>query len=138
MYCNVAAKLQCPLCNESHKFFKCDRFLKLQPKERANQLRLCFNCLQSFFKGHACSRQMCLNCNKRHHTLLHIDRENQTAYDKGSTSNKNLAADTTASTAEEFKTYSSFKGKPRNHILLATAIVEIQSKYGKYVPCRAL
>jgi hypothetical protein len=30
------------------------------------------------------------------------------------------------------------KGKPRNHILLTIAIVEIQNKSGQYVPCRAL
>ena len=30
------------------------------------------------------------------------------------------------------------KGKPRNHILLATAIVEVRNKSGQYVPCRAL
>jgi hypothetical protein len=35
-------------------------------------------------------------------------------------------------------TYCSFKGKPRNHILLATAIVEVKNKAGQYVPCRAL
>jgi hypothetical protein len=30
------------------------------------------------------------------------------------------------------------KGKPRNHILLATAIVEVKNKAGQYIPCRAL
>jgi hypothetical protein len=35
-------------------------------------------------------------------------------------------------------TYCSLKGKPRNHILLATAIVEVKNKAGQYVPCRAL
>jgi len=38
----------------------------------------------------------------------------------------------------EFKKYCSFKGKPRNHILLATAIAEVQNKSGQYIPCRAL
>ena len=125
IYCNVATQIQCRLCNESHRLFKCGRFLKLQAKQRANrakQLGLRFNCLQPFFKGNARSRQMCRQHNKRHHTLLHIDTENQTAYDKGSTSNKNLSAGTKGSTAAEFTTYWSLKSKPRNHIL-ATAIV---------------
>jgi hypothetical protein len=30
-YFNVAAQVQCPLCNGSHRLFKCDKFLKLQP-----------------------------------------------------------------------------------------------------------
>jgi len=81
---------------------------------------------------------MCHKCNKRHHTLLHIDGENQTASDKGSTSNKNLPADTRGSTTAEVNTYWSYKDKPRNHILLATAVVDVQNKSGQYVPCRAL
>ena len=123
----------------NHRLFKCDIFLKLQPRQRANrakQLGLCFNCLQPFFKGHTCSRQMCRKCNKRHHTFLHMDRENKTII-KGSTSNKNLPAETRGSTTTEGNTYWSYKGKTRNHILLATAIVEVQNKSGQDVPCRA-
>ena len=59
-------------------------------------------------------------------------------YNKGSTSNKNLPAETRGSTTTEGNTYWSYKGKPRNHMLLATAIVEVQNKSGHYVPCRAL
>ena len=81
---------------------------------------------------------MCRKCNKRHHTLSHIDRENQTAYDKGSISNKNLSADTRVSITADVNTRWSYKGKLRNHILLATAIAEVQNKSGQYVPCRAL
>jgi hypothetical protein len=81
---------------------------------------------------------MCRKCNKRHHTLLHMNRENQPVYNKGSTSNKNLPAETRGSTAAGGNTYCSYKSKPRNHILLATAIVEVQNISGHYVPCRAL
>ena len=59
IHCNVATQLQCPLCDESHRLYKCDRFLKLQPRQHANrakQLGLYFNCLQPYFKGHSCSR----------------------------------------------------------------------------------
>jgi len=61
--------------------------------------------------------------NKQHRTLLHTDGQNQAANDKGSTSN-NLPADTKGSSTAEVNTYCSFKGKPRNHILLATAIAQ--------------
>ena len=47
-------------------------------------------------------------------------------------------ADARGSPTAEVNTYCSFKGKSRNHILLATAIVEVQNKSGQYVPCRAL
>jgi len=79
-YSNVATQLQCPSCNGSHRLFKCDRFLKMQAKQcldHAKQLGLCFNCWLPFTKNHTCSRQVCRQCHRRHHTLLHIDRINQ-------------------------------------------------------------
>jgi len=82
-YSNVATQLQCSLCNGSHRLFKCDRFLKMQVKQRLNhvkQLGLCFNCLQSFTKNETCSKQVCRQCHKRH-TLLHIDRQNELTND---------------------------------------------------------
>jgi len=73
LYSNVATQIQCTMCNGSHRLFKCDTFVKLQPRQRFNyarQQRLCLNCLQPFFKNHACSKGVCRKCNKRHHTLF--------------------------------------------------------------------
>ena len=50
----------------------------------------------------------------------------------------NGPADSRGSSTAGVSTYSSVKGKTRNQILLATAIVEVQNKSGQYVPCRAL
>jgi len=38
----------------------------------------------------------------------------------------------------EVSTYCTFKGRPQNQTLLATAVVELRNKSGQYVPCRAL
>jgi hypothetical protein len=65
-----------------------------------------------------------------------LDR--QLTYDKGSTNNKHNPAGAQGKQSAEINTYCSFKGKPRNHILLPTAIVEVQNKSGQYIPCRAL
>jgi hypothetical protein len=70
-------------------------------------------------------------------TLLHIDKQNQITNHKGSTSN-NPPADAKGSPTAEVNTYCSLKGKFRNHILLATAIVEVKNKSGPYVPSKAL
>ena len=133
-YTNVATQLQCPVCNVSHRLFKCDRFIKMQPKQCLNcakQLKFCFNCLQLFTKAHTCSKQLCRQCHKRHHTLLHIDKQNQTTNGKGSTTNNNHSANAKGTTTAEVNTYCSLKNKPRNHILLATAIAEVQNKSGQ-------
>jgi len=111
----------------------------MQAKKRLNHAKqsgLCFNCLQPFTRNHTCSKQDCRQCYKRHHTLLHIDRQIQSINDKGSATNG--PADARGSSTAEYNTYYAFKGKPRNQILLATAIVEVQNNFGQYVACRAL
>jgi len=141
LYSNVATQIQCTMCNGSHRLFKCDTFVKLQPKQRlhyARQQRLCLNCLQPFFKNHTCSKGVCRKCNKRHHTLIHTDTQNQANRDSGPTTNNNLSANTKGATVAEVDTYHTLKGKSRNHVSLATAIVEVRNKSGQYVPCRPL
>ena len=49
-----------------------------------------------------------------------------------------LRRESRRATMAEVNTYHTLKGKFRNHILLATAIVEVKNKSGQYVPCRAL
>jgi len=68
--------------------------------------------------------------------LLHIDRQNS-INDKRS-ARSDPQADAKGITTAEVKTYCSFKGRPKNHILLATAMVEVRNKAGQYVECRAL
>lgn len=127
-HCNLATQVLYSLCKGSHRLFKCDTFLRLQPKQRfshAKQLEVCLNCLQPFTKFHTCSEQVCRKCNKRHHTLLHMNRQNQVANDKGSTSS-NLPADSKGSPTVEINIYCFLKSKPRNHIFLALAIVGVK------------
>jgi len=114
-YCNVATQqLQCSLCNGSHRLLNCAKFLKMQTKQRlnhANQSGICFNCLQPFTRNHTCSKQVCRQCHNRHHTLLHIDRQNQSTIDKRSLTNDPLA-DARGSSTAKVNTYCSFKGNP--------------------------
>jgi hypothetical protein len=50
----------------------------------------------------------------------------------------NHSANAKGATTAEVNTYRSLKGKPINHILLATAIVDIKNNSGQYAPCRAV
>ena len=104
-YSNVATQLQCSFCNGSHRLFKCDKFIKMQPRQRLNYVKqsgLCFNCLQQFTRNHTCSKQLCRQCHKRHHTLLHIDRQYQSIDEKGSATNG--PADASGSSTAEINT----------------------------------
>lgn len=76
----VGSKSDCPLCNKSdHELHGCNDFAKeLRPKRWriASRLGLCFLCLR---KGHRCENYAesasCKICNRRHHHLLHMSRE---------------------------------------------------------------
>jgi len=136
-YSKLATHLQCPLCNESHRLFKCDKFLRMEVKQRLNyakQSRLCFNCLQPYVRNHTCSKQVCRQCNNKHHTLLHINAH--TRRNNRGLTNHNRSADANGSPTAEVNAYCSFKGKPQNQTLLATAIVEFLKRSGEYIPCR--
>jgi len=70
--------------------------------------------------------------------FFHMDRQNQATNDKGSKNCNNLPANIRVSSTAEVNTYCSLTGKPKNHIFLAIAIVEVKNKFGQYVPRRAL
>jgi hypothetical protein len=63
--------------------------------------------------------------------MLHIAKQNQITNVKGSTTNNNHSANTKGTTTAEVNTYFSLKSIPRNHILLATAIVEVKNRSGQ-------
>ena len=77
-------------------------------------------------------------CNRRHHTLLHVYTQPTSASNKRVTSTPNPSANQQGSAPAEVNTYCSLKIRPINHVLLATAIVEVKNKYNQYVPCRVL
>jgi hypothetical protein len=140
LHCYVVTQTQCTLCNGSHRLFKCEKFFKLQPRQRHNHVKqqgLCFNCLQPFVKNHTCSKQVCRQCHKRHHTLLHIDKHQVANANRLATNNSSNAV-ISGETSAEVNMYHTFKGKSRNHVILATAVVEARDKTDQYIPCRAL
>jgi hypothetical protein len=139
-YCNAVNPTHCSLCNESHRLFKCDKFLRMQPRRHnyVKEQRLCFNCLQPFVKNHTCSKQQCRTCHTRHHTFLHIVKQPQAANAVRPATNNNSPTVTRGEQSAEVNTYHTIKGKARTHVLLATAIVEVRNKTGQYLPCRAL
>ncbi|XP_039446262.1 uncharacterized protein LOC120425723 [Culex pipiens pallens] len=67
---------QCKLCKQEHMLHQCDEFKKLSPQNRfdvAKKHGLCLNCLKANHMMKACTAGSCRTCNKRHHTLLHLN-----------------------------------------------------------------
>ncbi|KAJ0169135.1 hypothetical protein K1T71_014952 [Dendrolimus kikuchii] len=74
----VASK-QCPLCGSSHLLFNCTQFGKQTQKERndfVQSKRLCYHCLAPTHSVNQCRQSTgCRRCGRRHHSLLHFDKE---------------------------------------------------------------
>jgi len=58
---------------------------KCKPNQRFGHAKLSgpsFNCMQPFTRNHTCSKQVCRQCQERHHTLQHIDMKIQNINDR--------------------------------------------------------
>ena len=70
-------KVSCPMCQEDHKIYQCQKMRDLDVQSRINEvkrLNLCLNCLG---KGHTvkvCKAGNCKQCDKKHNSLLHLNR----------------------------------------------------------------
>ena len=68
---------KCILCDNQHRFFKCNKYKALDHAERLSLVKeknLCFNCLKSGHRTQSCkSPNSCFqqDCSKKHHTTLH-------------------------------------------------------------------
>ncbi|XP_062537957.1 uncharacterized protein LOC134206279 [Armigeres subalbatus] len=71
------SKQQCVTCRkDAHTLSSCEEFLKLSQKQSFNVAKkygLCLNCLRPSHLVKDCSSGSCRTCNKRHHTLLHMN-----------------------------------------------------------------
>lgn len=68
-------------CNTNHLLYSCPKFHEMPATDRvklATDLNLCKNCLSPRHHVDTCqNRYTCRHCNKRHHTLLHIEAQQQ-------------------------------------------------------------
>ena len=78
--------LACWMCSKPHKIWNCDAFNSKTVEDRrssAKDLKLCYNCLSNNHQIKTCqSRLSCKVCNGRHHTLLHVNKGEDTKHSK--------------------------------------------------------
>lgn len=115
----------CIVCQETHKFTTCNKFLELPPKSRFLEIKkhkLCTLCLKGGHTSKVCTTNVnCSVCNKKHHLLLHFDDVINTV--DGNESDKVISA------------HSTFKD---NEILLSTAIIDMLDHAGRLYECKVL
>ncbi|XP_058828108.1 uncharacterized protein LOC131688002 [Topomyia yanbarensis] len=139
----VTSATKCVFCEKAHFNHQCEELLKLSATDRnakAKQAGVCYNCLR---KGHmtakCSSKHSCRDCNKRHHTVLHIDIPKpsddtckttdvqSTETGKASTNTSNVVTLNCATSTNE-----------QEAVLLSTAIVNILDVHGQNKLCRVL
>ena len=118
----------CSYCKSNeHMIHQCPEFINLSVQgrlEKVKLIKLCINCLRNnHFVENCRVTTKCRNCNKKHHSLLHVDTSSQ----QGNTTTLN-----NVSTHANHSTYSN----QSNTVLLATAIVLIKNSKNQNQPRR--
>ncbi|KAL1446439.1 hypothetical protein WDU94_015591, partial [Cyamophila willieti] len=125
---------KCSVCNGSgHRIASCAKFLKMDPTQRIKQVRelkLCLACLSStHFLPDCKSTYQCKFCRSTaHHSLLHDSDQPSKSFNNSTA----LPAARAACHATNQVNISS------SVVLLGTAIVQLQDKYGVWHPVRCI
>ncbi|XP_039967850.1 uncharacterized protein LOC120779574 [Bactrocera tryoni] len=111
--------------SKEHPLTACPTFKALSVQQRfefVKSVPLCINCLR---KGHTvskCRADRCRVCNRSHHTLLHQYPVSFPA----------------ASHPQPSTTHAMHTASMPDRVMLATAVIQVRTSYGEYLPARAL
>ncbi|XP_041786335.1 uncharacterized protein LOC121601585 [Anopheles merus] len=116
-----------------------------EKQAKAQSLHLCYNCLGSGHSSSKCdSKKKCRHCNRRHHTLLHIELNNDMARTENvpsaSTQSSQAVATTSQPTRSQFSPQVALtvNGEATSTVLLSTVIINIMDDQGIEHHARAL
>lgn len=139
---NNLNKLSCPHCGENHMIFRCDHFRKLtstQRISRANQLKLCHNCLKQNHEAKDCKSDFrCVVCKKMHNSLLHVDSRATVGIEPGPSQAQPLIPSGASDSPRASNTCHASSMHSYSSVLLGTAVVHVKDGFGCYQPCRVL
>jgi len=128
----------CPLCSQRHVMSKCQQFVSKSPSQRrelVKQFKRCFNCLSEKHSALDCrSKFACRTCNKRHHTMIHVDSSSSSAVASVTSTSPEADSDVSNITALSSVTLTTAP----TPVLLSTAKVTVQAPSGRSVTVRAL
>ena len=117
---------KCLFCSSNeHCISNCTYFSALPLNEKSKFVKsklLCYNCLRKGHRSPKCRLRRCNICSKGHHSLLHYAQDGEVTNNSVDVSQKS----------------SLHVLNVADHVMLATAIVQIRSKSGDFVLARAL
>ncbi|GBM98111.1 hypothetical protein AVEN_18863-1 [Araneus ventricosus] len=144
---SLLSNFKCVYCNEDHTLQKCSKFLNLHVVQRVGFVKykhLCFACLSHLHMVKKCkSTSSCKHCQKRHNTLLHIDR-NLSVQNQGLSPQADVFVPSSEPTTSNMVPSTSVcannlvKEKQNNNVLLCTAVVNILNSKNQLVSARCI
>jgi len=124
----------CPVCSAAHLIHQCPEFRAMSTNDRVAAVRkasLCVNCFKSDHWTKNCkSKFSCKQCNKRHNTLLHFQRNQPSSHQPTS-------QEASTSEIEQGRSMQSYHCS-FSHVLLKTALVNVQDQSGQIRTLRVL
>ncbi|CAL8068951.1 unnamed protein product [Orchesella dallaii] len=137
---HISSNSKCVICDTEHSVYQCKTFVSATVAERNNLVkkhRLCFNCLRNDHRLSTCkSYSTCRKCQKKHHTMLHLDNSSRGKGDDSSDAKNSSSANT--GEKEVASHFASEEDNEDTHVLLATAIVKVIDRSGGQQLCRVL
>lgn len=132
-----SSRIRCEFCSEPHKLCFCKEFAKKPLENRRDFVakhKICFNCLGGNHTVGSCkNKTSCKLCKKRHHSLLHINWDVEPHTEKSA-----VSPSPSTSSNPLVSCLSTNQVQIPRQVLLATALVNAESKTGKYQTIRAL
>ncbi|KOC63601.1 hypothetical protein WH47_02482, partial [Habropoda laboriosa] len=122
----------CPVCQAAHAIAQCSKFKDASLEGRVKivqDIRACYNCLQTGHRVQNCTRNHCRLCGKKHHSLLHRENSYKTKEAVGTCDGE--SQNTVACIAKD-------ASSTPNQVVLSTAVVFIEDREGRKRECRAL
>lgn len=104
---------------------------------KIKELQLCCNCLKPGHFVSNCTSIKCKFCKASHHTSLHISTEQSSQREKAEPNNNHETHLEDNKHLEVISTQN-YHNACNSEILLSTAIIDIQDKFGQVFQCRAL
>ncbi|XP_011171556.3 uncharacterized protein LOC105204198 [Solenopsis invicta] len=132
----------CPLCKSAHFLNKCPQFVQKSPSQRleiAKQHQRCVNCFSAKHAVSACpSRFSCRHCQKRHHSMLHLDSASSATATVSASDSETPASNNSDKSPKTVALCAISANLARPPVVLATARVFVGPLAGRQVAARAL
>ncbi|KAJ8932650.1 hypothetical protein NQ318_005683 [Aromia moschata] len=131
-----------PLCDKNHYIQKYPSFLNctvLERSDKVKDLKLCINCLRGGHFSKVCRRSTCRKCYSKHHTLLHVDKNENSVKHSETKNELNYSSNTTNNDLASTPSNLTFSACGTvNSVFLSTAYASVLDRNGNDHTIRVL